>query len=236
MRKLIGIIGLLVTLLQAQAAGGTNITPQDFQLQLANFLSNPNIAYVLFLLAIYGIFFEIAHPGLILPGLTGILALILVIYAFQLLPFNYIGIALIVFGVLLMIAEIYLSSFGVIGLGGIIAFIAGSFLLFNTPNHAYHLSFGLIFLMSAISGVFIFIIANLAIKSHKRKVVSGKEGLIGCEGNVKNISDGEITVQVLGETWDAVSTETLKAGDKIKVIGVKGLTLLVELNKNKGES
>jgi membrane-bound serine protease (ClpP class) len=202
--------------------------PQDWRYQFLAFITDPNIAYILMLIAMYGIFFELANPGMVLPGVAGVISLLLVLYAFQLMPINYAGLLLILFGVGFMIFEVYVSSFGVIGIGGIIAFIIGSIMLFDMHDANYHLSWTLIATMSIISIAFIFMMLSLAIKSHKRKIVTGQEGLIGSQGIVLSVMNEQIVVRVAGEIWEARSTKPLNSGDKIKVINVQGLTLFVE--------
>lgn len=203
--------------------------------QLVPYITNPNIVYALLLLAIYGIFFELINPGLILPGLAGVISLLIVLYAFQLIPINYLGVMLIICGIGFMIAEVYIASFGVVGLLGVLGFIAGSLLLFNSNDPHFQISWPLIFTMSVISFTFFFIIVTLAIKSHKNKIVTGREGLIGSEGVVLNIMNEQIIVRVLGEIWDAKSQRTLKPGDIIKVTAIQGLVLIVEHIEKQGE-
>lgn len=142
----------------------------------------------------------------------------LIIYS----PLNYTGLVLIFLGVSLMILEVFISSFGVIGLGGVIAFITGCILLSD------HLSWTAIATMSIASIAFILILINLAIKSHKRKIVTGQEGLIGSQGIVLSVVNEKITVRVAGEIWEAKSISMLNPGDAIKVTHIQGLTLLVQ--------
>jgi membrane-bound serine protease (ClpP class) len=231
MRKPILLISITLMLfsLCVFAAGETDIS-LAWRNQLLTTLTNPNIAYLLLLIAIYGIFFELANPGLIFPGVTGVISLLLVLYAFQLLPVNYLGVMLILIGIAFMIAEVYVASFGVIGFFGVIAFAAGSILIFNTSDAKYHLALPLIIIMSVISFAFIFMILSLAIQSHKRKIVSGREGLIGSEGVVLSVMNQQTVVRVLGEIWDAKSSDKLQPGDKIKVTHVQGLVLIVKIS------
>jgi len=229
MRKSITLLSIMLMLFPlALFAAGESSVNLAWHNQFLSYVTNPNIAYLLLLIAIYGIFFEFANPGLIFPGITGILALLLVLYTFQSLPVNYLGVMLIFFGIGFMIAEVYAASFGVIGLFGVIAFVAGSILIFNTPDAKYQLALSLIITMSVISFTFIFIILSLAIKSHKRKIVSGREGLIGSEGVVLSVMNDQTVVRVSGEIWDAKSKARLNPSDKIRVTGIKGLVLMIE--------
>lgn len=206
----------------------------DWRYQFLAFITNPNIAYMLLLIAIYGLFFELSNPGLVLPGVAGSIALLLVLYAFQLMPINYVGLWLVLLGIAFMIFEVYVSSFGVIGIGGVIAFIIGSIMLFDMHDANYHLSWPLVITMSVITLAFLFMALSLVIKSQRNKPVSGKEGLIGSHGVVIDVSDEQITVRVLGEIWQATSSHSFKVGDTIKVAKVNGLVLIVEpLEKRK---
>lgn len=200
----------------------------DWRYKFLSFITNPNIAYLLMLLALYGLFFELSNPGLVLPGVAGIIALLLVLYAFQLMPVNYAGLTLIFIGIAFMAFEVYVSSFGVIGIGGIIAFIVGSIMLFDINDPSYRLNWQMIVAMSAITATLFFLIANLAMRSHKKTIVTGKEGLIGSEGTVFSIMNQQIVVRVLGEIWEAKSSHELQEGQKIKVTNIQGLVLTVE--------
>jgi len=227
MRILICFTSLLALLLPVLSlAAGETIVPA----QITAWLMNPNITYLLLLIGIYGIFFELANPGLIFPGVTGIIALLLMLYSFQLLPVNSLGIMFILLGIGFMIAEMYIASMGLIGLLGLAGFIVGSTLLFNDSN--YHVDWMLIASMTIISFIFIFIIVSLAIKSHKRKVITGTEGLIGSEGVVLSVMNEQTVVRVAGEIWEAKSPIMLNPGDKIKVTQVQGLVLFIEPVKN----
>lgn len=216
----------------------TTISP-GWRYQFLSFITNPNIAYLLMLIAIYGLFFEFSSPGMILPGVVGVLALILVLYAFQLMPINYTGLTLILVGIVFMVCEVYISSFGIIGFGGIIAFILGSIMLFDFNDPNYRLTWLLIISMCILTLIFFFILLNLAIRSHKKGIVTGQEGLIGMEGVVLEVMNQQIVVRVLGEIWEARSTHILARGQKIKVVDVHGLTLTVKpisVSHERGES
>lgn len=205
----------------------THMKP-DWRYQFLSFLTNPNIAYILMLVAIYGLFFELSNPGLILPGVAGIIALFLVLYAFQLMPINYVGLSLVLIGIGFMVLEVLISSFGMIGFGGVIAFIIGSVMLFEDNESGYHLTWPLILIMSIISISFFFMLLSLAVKSHKKAVVTGREGLIGSKGVVLNVMNEQVVVRVLGEIWEARSSQMLDRGQKVIVTRVNGLTLWVE--------
>lgn len=201
----------------------------DWRYQFLLFITDPNIAYLLMLIAIYGLFFEFSTPGMILPGVIGVIALFLALYAFQLMPINYVGLSLLILGIIFMITEIFVSSLGILGIGGVIAFIIGSIMLFDTEQSLYQLDWTLIGIMSIFSLLFFAALIHLALKAHKKKVVTGKEGLLHAEGEVLSNHHGQLQVRVLGEIWEASSPIDLKPHDKIEVSGIEGLKLIVRL-------
>lgn len=214
-----------------------NPMPQDWRYQFLAFITDPNIAYLLILIAALGIFFEFSNPGMVLPGVAGIISLLLVLYAFQLMPVHYTGLLLILLGLSFMIFEVHVSSFGVVGIGGIIALIVGSIMIFDFHNAYYQLSWPLISLLIVLCVTFIFIVVRIVVQSQRHKPVSGQEGLIGSHGTVLSVTDNIIVVRVLGEIWDAQSTHPLHADEKIRVKHIHGLTLTVEpLDESKQKS
>jgi len=206
-------------------------SPQDWRYQFLAFITDPNLAYILMLIAIYGIFFELYNPGLILPGVAGVISLLIVLYAFQLLPVNYTGLFLILIGIGFMILELYMTSF-VIGVGGAIAFIIGSIMLFDVRDEYFQLSWSLIAFMSLLTFALIFVVMTLVFKAHKRKVVSGQEDMIGYPGQVIAVNGTTVTVRVAGEIWQAHSKHVLKPGDQIIVTEINGLKLNVKPLEN----
>jgi membrane-bound serine protease (ClpP class) len=204
-------------------AAGKDFTP------VLSYLTNPNIAYLLLLIGIYGVFFEFTHPGLIIPGLTGILSLIIVTYVFPMLPIDYFGLVLILLGIGFMITEAYTINYGVIALFGIIAFILGSVLLFDIHQPHYHISIPLILVMSIITFLFLFIMLSFVIQSRKRKFATGNESLIGHDAVVLSVINEQILVRVLGEIWNAKSADKLKPGDAVHITHVQESLLTVKL-------
>lgn len=196
--------------------------------QFLSFLTNPNIIYILILIAMYGLFFELSTPGLILPGVAGVIALLLVLYALQLMPINYAGLLLVLLGTGFMALEFFIASFGVIGIGGLIAFTIGSIMLFDIHDNHYRIAWTVIVIMSLMTFVFFFLVMRLAIQSQKKSITTGQEGLIGSEGIVIAIKDNKMLVRVLGELWEAQSTVHLNEEDKIRVTAIKDLILFVE--------
>ncbi len=200
----------------------------DWRSRLLSVITNPNIAYILMLVGIYGLIFEFSNPGAIVPGTVGAISLLLALYAFQLLPINYAGMALILLGIALMIAEAFEPSFGVLGLGGIVAFVFGSIILIDTevPGFGIHISVIITFAVTS-ALIFIFVI-GMAMKALRRPVVSGLEQLLGGEGIVTDDFDERGRVSIHSEQWNALSDTPLHKGERVKITAIDGLTLKVE--------
>ncbi|HOA82450.1 MAG TPA: nodulation protein NfeD [Thermodesulfovibrio thiophilus] len=205
-----------------------NRIEMNFRERLLNFISDPNIAYILLMIGIYGIIFELSNPGAILPGVIGAISLILAFYSLQTLPINYAAGGLILLGVILFILELKFPSHGVLTLGGIICFILGSIMLFDTANPLFKLSLSVIIPVSIITALFFGVLLRLAYKAHKRKPITGVEGLIGLRGIAKTDIDKHYgMVMVHGELWQAISDDAIKKDEEIIVEEVRGLTLKV---------
>lgn len=206
----------------------TVVTMQpDWRARMLAIITDPSVAYILLLIGIYGLFFEFANPGFVLPGAAGAISLLLALYAFQLLPINYAGLALIILGLVFLIAELFLSSFGVLGVGGIISFVAGSILLLDTNAHGYTIHWFLIFLMAALSAIFFFLVIGVAIRSRNRRVITGIEQFPGMIGTALADFDHEGWIKVHGETWRARTHTPVKKNQQLKVTKVEGLLLTV---------
>lgn len=208
------------------------IKPQPIQMswreKLLDIISNPQIAYYLLMLGGMGIFFELSTPGAILPGVVGGIFLILAFYALQVLPVNYAGLALILFGIILFIAEIKVVSHGLLAVGGVISLFLGSLMLFQSPAEYMRLSLSVIVpAVLVTSGFFIFAM-TMAIRARLKKPTTGLEGLIGETGIVAIPLSPEGKVSVHGEFWNAVSDQPIEKGEKAKVIGVTHLKLKVK--------
>lgn len=205
-----------------------NKIEMNFREKLLNFISDPNIAYILLMIGIYGIIFELSNPGAILPGVIGAISLILAFYSLQTLPINYAAAGLILLGVILFILELKFTSHGLLTLGGVICFILGSIMLFDTANPLFKLSLSVIIPVTLVTALFFGVLLRLAYKAHKRKPVTGVEELIGLKGIAKtDIDRHRGMVMVHGELWQAVSDEEIKKDEEIIVEEVKGLTLKV---------
>jgi membrane-bound serine protease (ClpP class) len=200
----------------------------DWRSRFLSVITNPNIAYILMLIGIYGLIFEFSNPGSIVPGTVGAICLLLALYSFQLLPINYAGMALILLGVALMVGEAFQPSFGMLGIGGTIAFVIGSIILMDTKVPGFGIDISVIVTFAAISVlVFIFVI-GMALKARRRPVVSGMEELIGGNAIALEDFDGKGAVSIHSERWNAVSSIPLHKGQRVKVKAIKGLILQVE--------
>lgn len=200
----------------------------DWRSRLLSVITNPNIAYILLLIGIYGLILEFSNPGAIVPGTVGAICLLLALYAFQLLPINYAGMGLILLGIVLMVAEAFEPSFGVLGIGGVTSFVIGSIILMDTEAPGFGIDISVIITFAVISAVIFIFVVGMAVKARRRPVVSGLEELIGGEATVVNDFDHKGTVTIHSENWQAVSDTPLHKNQQVKVIDVKGLTLQVE--------
>lgn len=191
-------------------------------------IGDPNIAYLLMMLGFMGLFFELSTPGVILPGVIGAISLILAFFAFQTLPVNYAGVLLILLSLILFIAEIKIVSHGMLTVGGVLAMILGSLLLFDSPQPYLKVSLSLILTtVILVTGCAVFVIRK-AVAVHRKKPVSGKEGLIGEKGYADSEIKPEGRVQIRGEYWDAWSDTPISRGEKIIVVSVEGMKVKVE--------
>jgi membrane-bound serine protease (ClpP class) len=196
-------------------------------------ISDPNIAYILLLIGLAGLYFELAHPGVIFPGVIGGISLILAFFALQTLPVNYAGILLILFGIILFIAEIKVISHGLLTVGGIVSLVLGSLLLFESPDPALRVSWSVMIpTLTFISLFFVGVIA-LVLKAQLRKRRTGKEGMLGQEGKAVTDVFESGKVFIKGEYWNASSDQPVNKGSRIKVVKVEGLTIKIEQIQDK---
>jgi membrane-bound serine protease (ClpP class) len=200
-----------------------------FRQKILNLISDPNVAYILMLLGFYGLFFELTNPGSIFPGVMGGICLILAFYAFQTLPVNYAGLLLIILAIILFVLEIKIVSHGVLTIGGIISMVIGSIMLFESPAPFMKLSLYVILPAVVITTLFFTLIIGLAVKAHRRKPVTGPEGLLGAEGVASTdiTKDGGM-VLLHGERWAAYSDEPISKNEKVKVEAVSRLRVKVK--------
>jgi membrane-bound serine protease (ClpP class) len=196
--------------------------------RILNLISDPNIAYVLMLLGFYGLFFELTNPGSLFPGVIGGICLILAFYAFQTLPVNYAGLLLIILAIILFVLEVKIVSHGILTIGGIIAMVIGSLMLFESSGPFMKLSLAIVLPAVIATTLFFTLIISLAFKAHRRKPITGHEGLIGTMGTADtDIQKDGGTVLLHGERWSAYSEEPIAKGERIIVDTVSGLKLKV---------
>ena len=201
------------------------ITP-DWRSKLLTIITDPNIAYVLMLVGIYGLILEFSNPGIILPGVVGSICLLLALYAFQVLPINYAGLALLGIGLAFIVSELFVTSGGILGLGGVIAFTAGSIMLFDDEYIA--VSIPMIGGTAVVAGGFMLWIMKKFATLRRRQVVSGAEYMIGHNGIVHEAFNGRGRVNIDGESWLADSRIQLSAGQLVRVTAIDKLVLKVE--------
>ncbi len=195
--------------------------------RIRNAISNPNVAYVLMMLGMLGIFFELSNPGVILPGVIGTISLLLALFAFQTLPVNYAGVLLILLALVLFIAELNVVSYGMLTVGGLVAMVFGSLLLFDSPEPWLRLSWKVILMTVLVAAGFFVLIVRKALTAQRRPQTTGREGLIGEEGTAQSSIDPEGKVFIHGEYWEAHSDTPIAAGDKVVVEVVEGMQLKV---------
>lgn len=213
-------------LLQTKDASIVDAQP-DWHVKLLAAITNPSIALLLLTIGFYGLLFEFMSPGAAAPGVIGGICLLLAMYALQLLPVNYAGLALILLGMAFMVAEAFLPSFGVLGVGGIAAFVMGALMLIDTDLPGYGIPFALIVGIAVLSALLLAAIAGIALKTRRRAVVSGPADLMGSVAEVVDATQQEGWVRLRGETWRATSTAPLHPAQKVRVVGRHGLVLEV---------
>jgi membrane-bound serine protease (ClpP class) len=201
----------------------------NWRAELLAAIANPNVAYVLFMLGLLGLYFEFATPGAVLPGVVGAISLILAFYAFQTLSVNLAGILLILLAVVLFIVDIKAATHGVLTTGGVVAMFIGSIMLFDSPDPALRASLQVIIPVVAVIAIFFIIGVILSVAALTRKPVSGQPGLVGLEGDARTaITAKDGRVFVAGTHWSALSDAPIAEGARVKVVQVKGMTLKVE--------
>jgi len=199
----------------------------DWKTRFLSIITNPNIAYMLLLIAIYGIFFELMNPGGIFPGVIGVISGVVALYALNMIPFNYAGLLLIILGIAFMIAEVLITGFGILGIGGAIAFALGSLLLFDAQTLGSGVSIPLIIAFSLVSlGFFIFVLRFL-LHSRSVKIVTGVDEMVGATAKVLESTKEGYRVRCHGEIWYAESNSVLEIGQKVRVESLSGLVLHV---------
>jgi membrane-bound serine protease (ClpP class) len=212
--------------LQTRSTPVTHIEP-DWRAEFLATITNPNVAYILLLVGIYGLVFEFWNPGFTGPGVIGGICLVLALFALHQLPVNYAGLGLIGLGIAFMVAETFMPAFGILGIGGVVAFVIGSIMLMDTDVPGFGISWPVIGAVGGVSASLFLVSLVLLARARKRPVVSGMEEMIGLTGDVVAWSGATGTVRTHGEVWRAKSSGPLQPGQRIKVTDMDGLTLTV---------
>jgi membrane-bound serine protease (ClpP class) len=202
--------------------------PPDWRTELLEVITDPNVAFVLMLLGVYGLLFEFLNPGAVAPGVIGALSLLVALYALNLLPVNYAGAALVLLGIALMVVEVHIGSLGLIGVAGAVAFVIGAILMFPVGGPGPALSLPVVAVAAALSVIFFLGVLAMLMRSRQRAVVTGAEALPGVEGEVVSWQGTEGRVRILGEIWRAHSLSPVAPGGRIRVTVCEGLTVTVE--------
>jgi len=210
--------------LSVKGAEVVTIVP-DWRTEVLAVITNPSVAYLLVLLGIYALIFEFSNPGLILPGVIGAISLLIAAYAFQMLPVNYAGLALLVLGIGFMVAELWVTSHGALAVGGLVSFVIGSIMLLDTDVPQFEIPYSLIAGVTVGSATFVFLVLGMLLRSRRRPVVSGREYLLGAAGEALEDFSGEGWARVQGERWRVRVKEPLRAGDRLRITAVHGLVL-----------
>ena len=202
--------------------------PMTFRQKFLLTIANPNFAYILLMIGLLGLYFEFSHPGAILPGVLGGISLLLAVFAFQILPINYVGLGLVLLAVILFILEVKVQSFGMLAAGGIAAMIIGSLMLIKAPIDELRPSLRFILPVALGVSLIVLFLLTLVFRAHARRSFSGREGMIGETGTARTDLAPSGKVFVHGELWTAEAEETVRAGGKVKVIEVlEGLKIKV---------
>ncbi len=224
--RVVEVAGEQVTL-ATEGLSVTRIEP-DWRTQLLAVITDPTVAYLLMLVGIYGLIFEGYNPGAIVPGVVGAISLLLALFAFQILPVNYAGLALILLGIVLIIGETFVPSFGALGLGGIIAFVVGSVILMDSDIPGFGVSLPLIIALAATGAAVMLGIAMLAARTRYRPIVSGPEQMVGAIGEAMGDFVGHGEIWVHGERWAVEVAVPVEKGRKLRVVALRGLVLIAE--------
>jgi membrane-bound serine protease (ClpP class) len=208
----------------------------DWRSRFLSVITDPSVAYLLLLVGVYGLFLEFTNPGVVLPGVLGAIALLIGLYALQLLPINYVALGLIFLGIGFLVSEVFFTSYGVLGIGGVVAFLIGSVMLMDTNVVGFGIPISLIIGATLVTASFIILIVSLAVRAQRTPEVTGREEILLSTGEVVAIQNERCQVRIKGELWQAESSSPLRVGQRVKVIKMQGLILHIEaLNPTQGE-
>ncbi|MGM0634253.1 MAG: NfeD family protein [Pseudomonadota bacterium] len=208
----------------------------DWRYEFLGIITNPNVAYILLMIGIYGIILEFYNPGMGLPGITGVISLVLAGFALQMLPINYAGLALLLVGLILMILEVLSPSFGVLGVGGLAAFVLGSVMLMDTELPGYQISMPLIAALAVGTAGFVALVLGALVQSRRQRLTSGTETMIGARATAIEDFHGTGHVRAEGEIWQAVCDTPVKRGDRLVIESLDGLELKVRPGEKRSNS
>lgn len=197
----------------------------DWRTRVLAVITNPSVAYLMILVGIYALVFEFSNPGLVLPGVIGAICILIAMYAFQLLPVNYAGLALLLLGIGFMVAELWVTSHGALAVGGLAAFVVGSIMLLDTDVPQFEIPYALIAGVTVGSAAFMFLVLGMLVRNRMRPVVSGRESLLGATGEALEDIAGEGWARVQGERWRVHADAPLRAGERLRITAVHGLLL-----------
>ena len=204
----------------------------DWRTEFLAIITNPSVAYLLILVGVYGLLFEFMNPGLVMPGVVGVIALLIAAYALHLLPVNYAGLALMLLGIGFMVAEAFFPAYGSLGIGGLIAFVVGSIMLIEERNlPGFEIPYALIGGVAAASAGFLIFAFGMLMRSRRRPVVSGREHMIGASGEALEDFEGEGWARVRGESWRVRAAGAVQRGERLRVTSIDGLVLTVEVER-----
>lgn len=221
------VAGQSLRLAATAAAPVINFEP-DWRTRILVVITDPSIALILLLIGIYGLFFEFMSPGFAVPGVLGGICLLLALYGLHLLPVNYAGLALILLGVAFMVAEAFVGGLGVLGIGGVVAFVIGAVILIDTESPGFGIPLGLVVFVAVTSAVMLALIGSMALRARRRQGVSGDSLLIGSVGQMQGDAESEGWALVGGESWHVRPSAPVRRGQKVRVLSRDGLTLQVE--------
>ncbi|ALO45346.1 NfeD family protein [Pseudohongiella spirulinae] len=214
------------------ANASVTMIESDWRHDFLSIITNPNIAYLLLMVGVYGLILEFYNPGMGIPGIVGVISLLVGAYALQMLPISYVGLSLIVLGLGLMVFEVTTPSFGIFGLGGLVAFILGSVMLMDTNEPAWQISFALIAAIAVSTAALVLLVLGAALKARQARITTGVEAMPGQLAIAREDFTGEGHVHMHGEIWRATTPAQVKKGDRLRVSRVDGLTLHVTPDNN----
>ncbi|WP_235009162.1 NfeD family protein [Marinobacterium lutimaris] len=204
------------------------VADPDWRSEFLAVITNPNVAYMLMLIGLYGLIFEFTNPGFGLPGVLGAICLLVALYAFQVLPVSYAGLGLILLGLGLIAAEAMMPSFGVLGVGGLVAFVIGSIILMDTDIPAFQIALPVVAALALTTGVLLFALLGMALRAHYRPARMGPVAMIDREAEIEQVYGDQALARFEGELWEVRCVEQLKAGDRVRIHEIDGLTLVVD--------